>query len=466
MTKVPSILQLCILPVLVGVGLSILFGRVSSKVKGRWFDKLIQLFCILAISAPVFYIGMTLQYNLCYVAGLCSFVGNYVLPHSILLIVIPALIIWQTHPYFINRTHKKSVISNTLITGISLGFVLFVYTLLDITFGLNGFGDLLVNSINFGSYTGVLFVLIIIFFIVTLFSNLLFSGSRYIQSEYFKRKTEFIDEVNTEKESDEITISTKIKTYLLNRLKSPYFYIGAVLVSIIIVIAISPNLLTPYSLQEAVGIYPGSWDPPSPDHPLGQGVFGRDILALIAWGIQDLILFGFGAVLIGLIGGVILGVILGYIVGKFNRWGYNAVIGSMILFYILPIFVYVIVSMTIFGSSSLITMLTIGVLLIPSFARGFLPGVSRKSNIERGVKSLISQIPLNFAIFAMIYTAIGFLGFSGLPYQLGNIISQARSQILIAPWGFSWAGAMISIIILSFLLFHIGLKDYKPKLRK
>lgn len=462
MTKVPSILQLCLLPVLVGVGLSILFGRVSSKVKGRWIDKLIQLFCILAISAPVFYIGMELQYNLFYLAGLYSSIGNYVLPQSILFIVIPALIIWQTHPYIINRTHKKSIISNTLITGISLGFILFVYTLLDITFGLNGFGDLLVDSINLGSYTGVLFALIIIFFIVTLFSNLLFSGSRYIQSNYFKRKTEFKDEVNIEKENNKIRISAKIKTYLLNRLISPYFYIGAVLVSIIIAIAISPNLITPYSLQEAVGIYPGAWSPPSPDHPLGQGVWGRDILALIMWGIQDLILFGFGAVLIGLIGGVILG----YIVGKFNRWGYNVAIGSMILFYVLPIFVYVMVSMTIFGSSNLIIMLTIGVLLIPSFARGFLPVVSRKSNIERGVTSLISQIPLNFAISAMIYTAIGFLGLSGLPYQLGNIISQGRPQLYMAPLASLRAGIVIFAIIFSFLLFHIGLKDYKPKLRK
>jgi len=460
---------MCILPVFIGVVLSIFFGIVSSKFKGRWIDKLIQLFCVFAISAPVFFLGLMLVFSLCYVMGLCTAFGNLEIPYYLLFLVIPGLIIWQTHPYIAERTRKKSIISNTFITGINFGFVLMVYTLLDITFGLNGFGDHLVTSIQLYDYAGVLFALIIIFFIVILSSNLLFSGSRYIQSKYLKRNFAFEDEVIIEKEGDEISISTKVKTYLLDRLKSPYFYIGAILVSIIIAIAMNPNLITQYTLEETLGFYPGAWDPPSPGHPLGQGWAGRDVLALIMWGIQDLILFGFFAVLIGLTGGIIIGVISGYIVVKFQRWGFKAVIGSMIIFYIFPIFVYGMLSRAIFdplGLSQLVLLLTIGILLIPSFARGFLNGVSMKSNIRTGIRSLINHIPSNFAISAMIYVTLGFLGFVGVSYQLGSIINQGRPHLTDAPWGIAVGGLVIFIIIFSFFVFHIGLRDYKSKPRK
>lgn len=467
MAKVPSMLSLCILPVLLGLGLSILCGFISSKVKGNWIDKLIILLCALAISAPVFYIGMVLLLSWCHIMGLCSPVGNFEIPHLILLLVVPGLMIWQTQGYIINRTRKKSIVSNTFITVINFGFILMVYTLLDRTFLLNGFGTHLIYSLNLFNFAGSLFTIIIILFVVTTFSNLLFTGSRYLQQRYIKPKT-ILTEPDSEKGARD---GGKVKTYILDRLKSPYFYIGAVFASIVIAFAVNPNLLTQYSLQQVLTLSPGSWDPPSPGHPLGTWHLGRDTLGLIAWGVQDLIVFCLFTVLIGLAGGLLLGGGVKFITVKFKRWGNNVATGFMILFYIVPIFVLVMVWVSIFDSFTgrllrNVALVAIGVTLIPSFAKGFLNGDSMGRNLESGIKSLISHIPLNFAISAMIYTAVGFLGFISEPYQLGNMINTGRYHLVDAPWGTIWAGVWIFMIVFSFLILYLGLHDYKPKFRK
>ena len=109
-----------------------------------------------------------------------------------------------------------------------------------------------------------------------------------------------------------------IKEYLLNRVKFPLFIIAAILIIFVFHIVIFHQWLSPYSLKEVTDYLSGSWAPPSKDHPLGTAAFGRDVLGRTIWGIKDALIFGFGAVLIGLIGGLIFSIY--YVVHWLTRY--------------------------------------------------------------------------------------------------------------------------------------------------
>ena len=96
--------------------------------------------------------------------------------------------------------------------------------------------------------------------------------------------------------------------YLLGRLKSPFTIIGLLIVIFLIVVSIFPQILTPYSFNDALGVYPDAWAPPSLDHPLGQTKFGRDVLVRIIYGIADSLTFSTLTVLIGIASALIIGV--------------------------------------------------------------------------------------------------------------------------------------------------------------
>lgn len=331
-----------------------------------------------------------------------------------------------------------------------------------------------------------------------------------------------------------------IKEYLLNRAKSPLFIIATIFIVFFILISVFPQIITPYSYEELTGYLPGSWDPPSIDHPLGTGSFGRDVLGLTIWGIRDALVFGFGAVIIGLIGGLVLGfinwiayfiksrvkdsgmlilyytliysVIIGFVISLFTFliFGFTAVLiglivgiifgfivgilsfiishlkpydeqidfytlvhsvtmGSMIIFSIFPGVILFIISISIHGRDYWLVMLVIGILLIPIFTRAISNVTSREFNLNKIGKTIISHIPLGFAIAIILYEVIGYLGWAPSEISaihLGNNIAVARTRLHTSPLASFSPGIAITCIIMSLLLLHIALQEYGPDFRE
>lgn len=501
-TRIPRTIELSILPMIIGIGLGIFLGRISSKNRGTWLDKCIQIFCSFGISIPVFFLGMLLQYTLGYkaqifeptgylsndvesppfvtgfiildaiLAGQSNVIGDYlwhmVLPVFCLSIAMITTITWQNRAYMVRKSHKKTIISNTIVTGINFGFIFMFIVLLEVSFGLTGFGKLLIDSIMLYDYfviAAYLSIIVVMFIIITLISNLLFILYKFLKSKYFDQKyeTRVEDEGNKGNISVENNPDENLKEYLFHRLKSPLFIVGAILVIFFIFISIFPQVIATQSLKEAMQHHAGSWDPPSPEHPLGQTTLGGDVLSRTIWGIRNTIFFGFLAVLIGLIGGIIFG----FIAGKFDRWGYKIIMGIMVYFYIFPGLVLMILLLGIFGPYIIIGLPVIGILLIPNFTRAIANAMSGEININRIVKIIIRQIPLNLAVAILIHSSIGFLGFfQDVVVSLGADIYVARENPYDAPWASLWPGLTIFGIALSFLIFHIGLQDYNLKARE
>lgn len=458
---------LLVLPLIIGLGSGIWLGKVSYRYRGRWMDKLIQILSALGISMPVFFFGMVLQFFLSYKLNIFSALGTYIVPMYIMTLSIFALITWQTRSHMVNKPYETSILPNTIKIAKTFGFVFMLYLLLDVTFSLGGLGTLLGISIHSDFYliSGVLFALIITFVIVILISNLIFSYNKYREGEIYQVNFNTQIDNDVEKNNEDVgnEYEESVKVYFLRRLKSPYFVIGAILVIFFIFISIFPQSLTEYTFEEAKDISLGSWNPPSPDHPLGQTKFGWDVLALVIYGIRTSMFVGFGAVLIGLI----FGGHFGFVTGIFNRRAYKPMMGFMILFYLFPGLVFVMLANAIYGTSFLMSMIVIGVLLIPSFTRVIANAVAEDINIHRIIKKVICHIPLNFAFAILIYEAIGFLGFGDIVMiELGDIINAGRLHLYDAPWATLWPGLAIFGLVLSFLIFHVGLQGYDPKLRE
>jgi peptide/nickel transport system permease protein len=261
----------------------------------------------------------------------------------------------------------------------------------------------------------------------------------------------------------DIQYEESIKVYILRRLKSPIFIVGLILVLIPIIIAIFPQLFTQYSFDETMGLYAGSWNPPSPGHLFGQTQFGRDVYARILYGVRNSLVLGVGATIIGLIGGVNIG----FVAGKFKRGGYRPIMSFMLLFYILPSFLFVLLFISILGRSFFISLISIGIFMIPSFTiatANAMSGELNRKTIGKIGKSLINYIPLNIALAILIYTSIVFIGFSDpLSIQLGGEINIGRSNPYTAPWASLWPGLTIFLIVASFFILHLGLKGVERK---
>jgi ABC-type dipeptide/oligopeptide/nickel transport system permease component len=486
--SVPRTIELLVLPLVIAASLGYLFGRISNRTKHDWLKSGIRLLGLVSLAVPIFVFGMFLQYTLGYVADVLPTVGyknfifpdpplvtgfrildsllagridlavdtmvHYILPMVILVVLFTALMT-KAFSSSINEDayKKKTILSNTAKTSAIFGIIFAYLILIDITFGLYGYGSRLISALYTLDYfviVGYLYVLMILFLITILVSNITFSFIRLIKDIRSKAiEVEVSTDLETEREPRP-TIVVDLKSYSKKLTRSPLTIIGLVAIIIPIVVSIFAEMISGVSFEAANGIYLGAWNPPSPDNPLGQATFGRDVLALTLYGAGDALLFGIGATFVALVGGLIFG-----LVAQLHRIVHTLVMSIMLIFYILPGILLVMFFISIFGREVGLMVIITGLLLIPSFTRIVANAEFRVVPIG---KQILAYIPLFIGISISFYVLIGFLGLSD-PYtiQLGDLISDARMHLYDAPWASFWPGLTIFLIVASFFILHKGL---------
>ncbi|MHA2392405.1 MAG: hypothetical protein ACXAEX_10720, partial [Promethearchaeota archaeon] len=223
-----------------------------------------------------------------------------------------------------------------------------------------------------------------------------------------------------------------------------------------IFISISPQLLTPYTVDNVTppDFLPETpYLPPSPTHPWGTTKYGFDILARLIWGTRYTFIFGIMVVLIGL--GI--GAQFGYLAGRFHRYVHNGIIGPMIVFFIFPVFVLLMIFNPLFRFK-LPLYLIIGILLIPVFSEIVANAVRREQTGLNVVKSVIKYIPLEMAFTILLYSSLGYIGLTNerIP-QLGVDFNYGRGH-----WGAYFPvfgpGIFLTLILVGLIFLHEGLK--------
>ena len=91
-----------------------------------------------------------------------------------------------------------------------------------------------------------------------------------------------------------------------------------VIIFVIVSFAVLGPWIAPYTFEEANGVLPNSWNPPSQEHLLGTTLFGRDILSRLIYGARSSLTIAFPAISFSVVLGIILGVIVSFF--KYLYW--------------------------------------------------------------------------------------------------------------------------------------------------
>ncbi|MFW9783204.1 MAG: hypothetical protein ACFFFB_13060 [Candidatus Heimdallarchaeota archaeon] len=507
----PRTIDLFILPFLIGISLGLLFGNLSVKFRHKWSDKLFQILTFIGCALPLFFLGMLFQYFLGYLLPIFPTTGfktysypdppfvtgfriidsllsrqlylipdylyHLVLPWSVLTIGIGSLTTLMVRIYLLNlnKSKTRSIVPNSFNSVISIGLFFGFIILVETTFGLAGIGQLFVQSIRNSDYwvhSGILFLSAMISVIFLVLSNLLFVGygalkprlknkitSRHSDIKEANQKSSNLKSKINSTNTVNINYKNKLKkqfkdflSYFNKKLLSPLTIISSMILLFLVLISIFPQILTPYSLEDANGVFPGAWSPPSPLHPLGQTKFGRDVLARTIYGMRTSFIFVLIPIGIGFIGGLLCGIPMGLLNRKFKL----STEISMIVFFCIPLFFGILTTIAILWTRFLMFPIVYGIFLIPFFS--LLIAKTRLNGFEI-TKKVIPYIPLFIGFVLIVDAGIDFLGFSDPRIiSLAGDISVAREFLYIVPLATFFPGFIIILLVIGFFLLYAGLQ--------
>lgn len=264
--------------------------------------------------------------------------------------------------------------------------------------------------------------------------------------------------------------------------KDPMGKIGIVGLFLLIAVALFAPLIAPYPYDQ-IGM---RFQAPSAEHLLGTDKFGRDILSRVIYGARVSLEVGIIAVGIGAVCGYLLGLLAGY----FERWVDRVIMCIMDILFAFPSILLAIFISAVLGKGIGPTMVAIGIVNIPVFCRTVRAAVISAKGLEYvqnaksvGVKTwplLVRHISPNvvapftvqatLALSGAILTeaTLSFLGMGIQPPDpsWGSMLSEARADMIRAPWS---ALSPLLCIVITILVFNIlgdALRDVlDPKLK-
>jgi peptide/nickel transport system permease protein len=260
--------------------------------------------------------------------------------------------------------------------------------------------------------------------------------------------------------------------------------LGLALIALIVIVALIGPALAPYN-----PLIPSPLDRlkgPSSAHFFGTDSLGRDILSRVIFGSRISLAIGLISVTISLVPGTLLGLLAGYFGGKLD----SLIMRLMDVLLAFPAILLAIFITAILGPSLPNTMIAVGIVYIPHYARivrssvlslreqlfiqaiGHLGGshgrIIRGHILPNSLPPIIVYATLGMGTAVLQAAALGFLGLGAQPPQpeWGAMLSEGRQYIQLAPHVAAFPGAAILFLVLGFNLFGDGLRDaLDPSLR-
>lgn len=244
----------------------------------------------------------------------------------------------------------------------------------------------------------------------------------------------------------------------------------------LILMAAFANLIAPYGAIEVVGI---PIQTPSWDFWLGTDEIGRDVYSRIIFGSRISLYVGFGATAIAVIFGVPMGIISGYFGGKTDTIMMRATDGLLAF----PPIILAMATVAALGPNLRNTIIAIGVVQIPRFARlirgqalalrdaefvvaaraigGSHPYIMSTALLSNLVSLILVQFTLTFATAVLTEAALSFLGLGAQPPQpsWGGMLDTGKTLLSLNPWIAVGAGSAIFLTVLVFTLLGDTLSD-------
>jgi len=219
--------------------------------------------------------------------------------------------------------------------------------------------------------------------------------------------------------------------------------------------------------------------PPTAQHLFGTDNLGRDVFSRVLHGGRVSLRVGFVSVALGAFVGSLLGLVAGY----GGRLADTAISRTMEIVLAFPSTLLAIAIVASRGPGIENTMMAIGVMSIPVYARLMRSSVLTLKErdfvlaarcvgasgnrilfghiLPNGLSPLIVQSTLGIGTAIIEAAALGFLGLGAQPPtpEWGLMLTDARNFLLNAPWAMIFPGLAIMVTVLGFNLFGDGLRD-------
>jgi len=254
-------------------------------------------------------------------------------------------------------------------------------------------------------------------------------------------------------------------------------FAGLFVIAALVVLALIGPWIAPYNPLIPDPIH--RLQTPSWTHPFGTDSLGRDILSRIIYGSRISLIIGLIAVSISLIPGTILGLLAGF----YGKRVDEPIMRLMDILLAFPAILLAIFITAILGPNLLNTMIAVGIVYIPHYARIvrstvlslkeqlFVQAIRSLggSNLRIIVRHILPNTLPPIIVYATLgmgtavlqAAALGFLGLGAQPPlpEWGTMLSEGRQYIQNAPHVAAFPGLFIFILVLGFNLFGDGLRD-------
>ncbi len=270
----------------------------------------------------------------------------------------------------------------------------------------------------------------------------------------------------------------RIQTPRPRRLRqNPTAWVGALLLAAAVCLSLAAPILAPYNPTAADP--PNQLLRPSPAHPAGTDLFGRDVWSRLLWGGRLSLAAGILAVTLAALPGSLLGLLAGYSGGWLDALLMRLV--DMLLAF--PSLLLALALVAWLGPGLVSAALAVGLAGIPRFARvvrsatlgvrselyieaarvvGCRPGRILLRHVApnvRGVVIVLSSLELGYALLNI--GALSFLGLGAQPPtpEWGAMLAEGRTLLRDAPWVATAPGLAITLTVLAFNLLGDAMRD-------
>lgn len=259
-------------------------------------------------------------------------------------------------------------------------------------------------------------------------------------------------------------------------LRTPTVVASCLVLLFWLVCAVFWPLIVPYSPTSPD--YAAAHLGPSLHHLSGTDIYGRDVLSRVLAGSREVMIMAPAATLIGLTGGVLIGLLTAYYGGWLDEI-VNRVLEVIMTF---PVIIIALLIFSVFGSSSLNTVLLIGIVYIPIVSRVVRSAALPVRNLDyvaaarlrgaRGPAIMLTEILPNISGlilvegtvrvgYAVFTTAsLSFIGLGSGPDSTdwGTMIFAGKDYLPIYPWLVLAPTVAIASLVVALNLLSDGLR--------
>ncbi len=261
----------------------------------------------------------------------------------------------------------------------------------------------------------------------------------------------------------------------------------ALVVGLVVLAFIAPALAGFFQTDANSTYLDRTLRPPASDHLFGTDDLGRDVFVRVAYGAQ--VSLRVGVVAVGL--ATIVGSFIGFTAGFFGRWWDQLAMRLMDIMLAFPTLLLAIAIVAMRGPGIFNSMLAIGVVRIPGYARisrattislreqEFVtaaravgvpePRILFRHIVPNSLSPLIVQATLGIATAILDAAALGFLGLGAQPPDVewgAMLIDSIRYLFQGSWWALLFPGFAIMLTVIGFNLIGDGLRDsLDPRLR-